>query len=36
VVEGLEVNDFSRGLIERSTAELLAERDSVNDLGLLP
>jgi malate dehydrogenase len=36
VVEGLEVNDFSRGLIERSAAELLAERDSVNDLGLLP
>jgi malate dehydrogenase len=36
VVEGLEVNDFSRGLIDRSTAELLAERDSVSDLGLLP
>ena len=36
VVEGLEVNDFSRELIDRSTAELLAERDSVLDLGLLP
>lgn len=36
VVEGLEVNEFSRELIERSTAELVAERDSVLDLGLLP
>ena len=36
VVEGLEVNDFSRRPIDRSTAELLDERDSVLDLGLLP
>jgi malate dehydrogenase len=36
VVEGLEVNDFSRGLIDRSNAELVAERDSVRELGLLP
>jgi malate dehydrogenase len=36
VVEGLEINEFSRALIARSTAELLAERDSVRDLGLLP
>jgi malate dehydrogenase len=36
VVEGLEINEFSRALIARSTAELLSERDSVRDLGLLP
>jgi malate dehydrogenase len=35
VVEGLEVNDFSRERIDRSTAELLEERDSVVGLGLL-
>jgi malate dehydrogenase len=36
VVEGLEVNDFSRERIDRSTAELVEERDSVSSLGLLP
>jgi malate dehydrogenase len=36
VVEGLEINDFSRERIDRSTAELLDERDSVASLGLLP
>jgi malate dehydrogenase len=36
VVEDLEVNEFSRAMIDRSTSELLAERDSVVDLGLLP
>jgi len=36
VVDGLEVNDFSRSRIDRSNAELLEERDSVLALGLLP
>ncbi len=36
VVEGLAINDFSRERIDRSTAELLDERDSVASLGLLP
>jgi malate dehydrogenase len=36
VVEGLDVNDFSRQRIDRSTAELIEERDSVSSLGLLP
>jgi malate dehydrogenase len=36
VVEGLEVNEFSRERIDRSTAELLDERDGVVSLGLLP
>ena len=33
VVEGLDVNEFSRGRIDRSTAELVEERDSVASLG---
>jgi len=36
VVQGLEVNDFSRQRIDKSNAELLEERDSVLSLGLLP
>jgi malate dehydrogenase len=36
VIEDLEVNEFSRERIDRSTAELLDERDSVASLGLLP
>ena len=36
VVPGLEINDFSRQQIDRSTAELVDERDSVANLGLLP
>ncbi len=36
VVGGLEVNDFSRERIDRSTAELVEERNSVVELGLLP
>ena len=36
VVEDLEVNEFSRQRIDRSTAELLDERDGVVSLGLLP
>jgi malate dehydrogenase len=35
VVTGLEINDFSRRQIDRSTAELVEERDSVSSLGLL-
>jgi malate dehydrogenase len=35
IVEGLEVNEFSRQRIDRSTAELVEERDSVSSLGLL-
>jgi malate dehydrogenase len=36
IVPGLEINDFSRQQIDRSTAELVDERDSVASLGLLP
>jgi malate dehydrogenase len=36
VIQGLDVNEFSRERIERSTAELVEERDSVAGLGLLP
>lgn len=35
VVEGLDVDDFSRRLIDKSVAELVEERDAVRDLGLL-
>jgi malate dehydrogenase len=35
VVEGLEINDFSRERIDRSAAELGEERDAVVGLGLL-
>jgi malate dehydrogenase len=35
VVDGLEINDFSRGRIDRSAAELGEERDAVVELGLL-
>jgi malate dehydrogenase len=35
VVEGLEVNDFSRARIDASVAELEAERAAVAALGLL-
>jgi malate dehydrogenase len=34
IVQGLEVNDFSRGKIDASVAELAAERDAVKALGL--
>jgi malate dehydrogenase len=36
VVEGLDMNEFSHERIDRSFAELVEERDSVLDLGLLP
>jgi len=35
VVEGLEIDDFSRERIDASVAELREERDAVRDLGLL-
>ncbi len=36
IVPGLDIDDFSRRHIDRSTAELVEERDSVASLGLLP
>ena len=35
IVEGLEIDDFSRGKIDASTAELADERDAVTELGLI-
>lgn len=35
IVQGLEIDDFSRGKIDASTAELADERQSVRDLGLI-
>jgi malate dehydrogenase len=35
IVQGLEINDFSRGKIDASTAELADERDAVTQLGLI-
>jgi malate dehydrogenase len=35
IVEGLEINDFSRERIDASAAELGEERDAVRDLGLI-
>ncbi len=35
IVQGLEINDFSRGKIDASVAELTEERDTVKSLGLL-
>ena len=35
IVQGLEINDFSRGRIDASTAELAEERDAVKGLGLI-
>jgi malate dehydrogenase len=35
VVQGLEINDFSRRLIDASAAELAEERDAVRGLGLV-
>jgi malate dehydrogenase len=34
-VEGLEIDEFSRGRIDASTAELAEERDAVKELGLI-
>ncbi len=35
VVGGLEIDDWSRSLIDASVAELVSERDAVSDLGLI-
>jgi len=35
IVQGLEIDDFSRGRIDASTAELAEERDAVTELGLI-
>jgi len=34
-VQGLNINDFSRGKIDASVAELIEERDAVRALGLI-
>jgi malate dehydrogenase len=36
IVEGLEIDSFSRSRIDRTTAELVEEREAVRELGLLP
>src|SRR5699024_1157424 len=35
IVQGLEINDFSRARIDASVAELGQERDAVRELGLI-
>ncbi|MFZ4519904.1 MAG: malate dehydrogenase [Microthrixaceae bacterium] len=35
IVQGLEIDDFSRGRIDASAAELVEERDAVAELGLI-
>jgi len=35
VVQGLDIDDFSRGRIDASVAELVDERDAVRELGLI-
>ncbi len=35
IVQGLDIDDFSRGKIDASTAELVDERDAVKELGLI-
>ncbi len=35
IVQGLEIDDFSRGRIDASTAELAEEREAVTELGLI-
>jgi len=35
IVQGLELNDFSRGRVDASVAELGEERDAVSELGLI-
>ena len=35
IVTGLDVDDFSRGRIDKSTAELADERNAVTGLGLI-
>ena len=35
IVQGLDLNDFSRERIEASVARLASERDQVKELGLI-
>ena len=35
IVQGLDIDDFSRDRIDRSAAELVDERDAVRQLGLV-
>jgi malate dehydrogenase len=35
IVQGLEIDDFSRGRIDASVAELQEEKDAVTQLGLI-
>jgi malate dehydrogenase len=35
IVQGLEIDEFSRGRIDKSTAELADERKAVTELGLI-
>ncbi|MBK5231722.1 MAG: malate dehydrogenase [Thermoleophilia bacterium] len=35
IVQGLEIDDFSREMIDRTAAELVEERDAVSGLGLI-
>ena len=35
IVQGLDIDDFSRGRIDASVAELGEERDAVAELGLI-
>ena len=35
IVQGLDIDDFSRGKIDASVAELADERQAVRDLGLI-
>ena len=35
IVQGLEINEFSRERIDASVAELVEERDAVKELGLI-
>ncbi len=35
IVQGLDIDDYSRAKIDASADELVSERDAVNDLGLI-
>ena len=35
IVQGLDIDAYSRGKIDASTAELAEERDAVRELGLI-
>ena len=35
IVQGLDLDDYSRGKIDASVAELVEERDTVAELGLI-